>query len=37
MWGEIMDVCVNLLIEMLYAFVAYEYFNTFFERKAIRG
>ncbi len=37
MWGEIMDVCVNLLMEMLYAFVVYEYFNTFFERKAIRG
>lgn len=37
MWGEIMDVCVNLLMEMLYAFVVYEYFKTFFERKAIKG
>lgn len=37
MWGEVIDVCVNLLMELLYAFVAYEYFKTFFERKAIKG
>lgn len=37
MWGEVIDVCVNLLMELLYAFVVYEYFKTFFERKAIRG
>ncbi len=37
MWGEVRDVCVNLLMELLYAFVVYEYFKTFFERKAIKG
>lgn len=37
MWGEVIDVCVNLLMELLYAFVVYEYFKTFFERKAIKG
>lgn len=37
MWEEVIDVCVNLLMELLYAFVVYEYFKTFFERKAIKG
>lgn len=37
MHGELMSICVNLLMEMLYAFVVYEYFKTFFERKAIKG
>lgn len=37
MWGEVIDVCVNLLMELLYAFVVYEYFKTFFERKEIHG
>ncbi len=37
MRGEVLDICVNLLMEMLYAFVVYEYFKTFFERKAIKG
>lgn len=37
MWEEVIDVCVNLLMELLYAFVVYEYFKTFFERKEIHG
>lgn len=37
MQGEFIGICMNLLMEVLYAFVVYEYFKTFFDRKNIKG
>ena len=33
MHGELMSICVNLLMEMLFSLVVYEYFSVFFEKR----
>lgn len=37
MCGELERIATSLLMELLYAFVIYEYFKIFFEKKSIKG